>query len=259
MICNRNRRICRFLLLAILLLPASLFGQKQDTLKVLFVGNSYTYFWNLPQEVAAMAESQEIPILTRQSTVGGSNLGEHWNRERGTRSRDLIENGDWDYVVMNNHSLSSIDSPDDFKKYGKLFADLIREHGAEPVFYMTWARKWNPLMQQTITEAYNALAIETRSHVVPIGPLWMKSIELRPDTDLYFDDGSHPSPEGTYLTALAFFRFFSGAKTAAVPNRLQTVDKDGEKLYLAIIDQNTADYFQQLVDGFAIKSVTDGR
>lgn len=255
---NRRRRICQLILLAILLLPSSLFSQK-DTLRVLFVGNSYTYFWNLPQLVAAMGETQELTIITRQSTVGGSNLGQHWNKERNTRSRDLIEQGGWDYVVMNNHSMSTIDTPEEFDKYGKLFAELIKSKGAEPVFYMTWARKWNPLMQKTITAGYEKLAKQTKSQVVPVGPVWMESIQHRPDIDLYFEDGSHPSPEGTYLTALTFFRFLTGKSTAGIPDRLQTVDKDGEKLYLAIVDPNTASYFRQLVDGFDLKAATRGK
>jgi len=257
--CDRRKWISQMLLLAILLLPTTLLGQKKEPIKVLFVGNSYTYFWNLPQQVSAMAESQGIEIITRQSTVGGSNLEEHWNRKRNTTSRDLIENGDWDFVVMNNHSMSTIDTPEDFDTYGKLFTDLIKSKGAEPVLYMTWARKWNPLMQETITNGYNNLAKATGSHVVPVGPIWMESISLQPDINLYFEDGSHPSPEGTYLTALAFFRFFTGESTANIPDRLETVDKDGEKFYLTIIDPNTANFFQQLVDGFDIKTLKHGR
>ena len=46
---------------------------------VLFVGNSYTYFWNLPQQVSALAESEGISIYaTSQSTSGGTNWGQHW-------------------------------------------------------------------------------------------------------------------------------------------------------------------------------------
>lgn len=252
---NCRRWICQAHILAILLLPASLFGQTQDTLKVLFVGNSYTYFWNLPQLVAAMAESQGIPIITRQSTVGGSNLEEHWKEQKGTVTRDLLENGNWDYVVMNNHSLSAINTPEDFDKYGKLFADLIKSKGAKPVFYMTWARKSDPSKQSTITKGYADLGQATRSNVVPVGEIWKKSIRLRPYIDLYFPDGSHPSPEGTYLNALAFFKFLTGKQTAEIPHRLTRIDKDGETMYLAILPEDIADYFQELVDSFDIKNM----
>tara|TARA_A100000171_G_scaffold18150_2_gene16700 strand:- start:3459 stop:4235 length:777 start_codon:yes stop_codon:yes gene_type:complete len=252
--CNHIKRICQLFLLAILLLPTSLFGQ-QDTLRVLFVGNSYTYFWNLPQLVTAMAESQGIPIITRQSTVGGSTLEEHWNEEKETKTRALLESGDWDYVVMNNHSMSTINTPADFDKYGKLFAELIKSKGAKPVFYMTWARKADPSMQPTITKGYNELGKSTQSNVVPVGEIWKKSIGLKPEIDLYFPDGSHPSPEGTYLNALAFYKFLTGKATADIPHRLTRIDKDGETMYLAILMEDVADYFQDLVDSFEIKNL----
>ena len=41
-------------------------SQTESPQKVLFVGNSYTYFWNLPQNVALMAESQKINLLGNQ-------------------------------------------------------------------------------------------------------------------------------------------------------------------------------------------------
>lgn len=254
---NRRKWICQIFLLAILLLPTSLFSQaKQDTIRVLFVGNSYTYFWNLPQLVMAMGESQGVPIIARQSTVGGSNLEQHWKRERETKTRDLLESGEWDYVVMNNHSLSTIDTPEDFDTYGKLFAELIKSKGAKPVFYMTWARKGKPEMQPTITKGYETLAKNTHSNVVPVGELWMKSLKTRPDVDLYFADGSHPSPYGTYFNALAFFKFLTGKQTADIPHRLTRTDKDGETMYLAIMPEDLADYFQELVDAADIKEVT---
>ena len=58
--------------------------------RILFVGNSFTYFYNLPQVVAAMAASQGVSLETRQSTVGGSNLEQHWQEEKGTQTRRLL-------------------------------------------------------------------------------------------------------------------------------------------------------------------------
>ena len=246
-------------LILIAILHSSALSAQQDTVRVLFIGNSYTYFWNLPQVLSAMGESQGVPMIVRQSTVGGSNLEQHWKRERDTQSRDLIENGNWDYVVMNNHSMSTIDTPDEFDEYGENFVELIKAKGAKPVFYMTWARKGKPEMQNTITKGYTALAERTKSNVVPVGLIWMKSIESRPDVDLYFPDGSHPSPEGTYLNALVFFKFFTRKNTADISHRLTRIDKDGETMYLAILMKETADYFQELVDGYNIKNINYGR
>lgn len=220
-----------------------------DTLKVLFVGNSFTYFNNLPQMVAAMAGTQQVPIFTRQSTVGGSNLEQHWKGEKGTRTMELIESDDWDYVVMNNHSLSAIESPESFMEYGRKLADLVKTKGAKPVFMMTWAYQSNPLMQDEITRMYRQLAAETGSDVVPAGLMFASARTSRPDLDLFFDD-KHPSSNGTYLLALAFYKYLSGKSVLNIPERLTTKDLYGEKLYLVFMHLEDAKFLQQLVEAF---------
>lgn len=223
-----------------------------DTARILFVGNSFTYFFNLPQVVSAMALSQDTVLITRQSTVGGSNLEQHWKGEKGTKTRELLEESDWDYVVFNNHSLSAIETPESFMTYGKKFADLVREKGAEPIFMMTWAYESNPLMQPKITEMYQKLTAETNSNYVPAGPIFAEARKWRPDLSLFFDD-KHPSSNGTYLLGLTFYKFFTGKPTADIPKRLTTKDADGEKLYLIFMHQTDADFLQQLVDEFDIE------
>lgn len=76
----------------VLNIPVQLDAQeKQGPINILFVGNSFTYFWNMPQLVEAMAETQGVDIAARQSTVGGSNLEQHWKSEKETITRQLLE------------------------------------------------------------------------------------------------------------------------------------------------------------------------
>ncbi len=240
----------RNLILVALFFPLSALAQQADTLDILFVGNSYTYFWNLPQHVNLMAASQGRSFASRQSTAGGSNWEHHLQGERDLRSVELIRQEGWEYVVLQNHSMSTLNRLAEFRKNGKTLISMIRKAGAEPVLYMTWAREFNPLMQDPITSGYLSLAKAERVSVVPVGLVWAKVRALRPDLKLFDPDGSHPSPVGTYLNALIFYRFFSGAATAEIPNRLQTTDKDGEKTYLNFLTQNDADFLQQVVDLF---------
>lgn len=233
----------------ILLLGNTPSHSQADTLRVLFVGNSFTYFHNLPQMVSAMAASQNVAIFTRQSTVGGSSLEQHWKGEKGTNTMVMLEKSDWDYVVLNNHSLSAIDTPDSFMEYGRKFAEHIRKKGAKPVFMMTWAYKSNPLMQEKITEMYKRLAAETGSDYVPCGPLFASARQWRPDLELFSDD-KHPSPNGTYLLALAFYKFLSGKTVMGIPERLDTKDLFGEKLYLVFMNKDDAKFLQQLAEEF---------
>lgn len=222
---------------------------QSDTTKILFVGNSFTYFYNLPQVVAAMGKTQAVALYTRQSTVGGSNLEQHWKGEKGTETRQMIEEYDWDYVVFNNHSLSAINTPESFMEYSKKFVSLVRSRGAEPVFMMTWAYASNPLMQTEISRMYQQLSEEAQADYVPCGPLFAAARKWRPDLQLFADD-KHPSSNGTYLLGLSFFKYFTEKNTVDIPKRLSTLDIDGEKLYLIFMHQADADFLQQLVDEF---------
>src|SRR6056297_239288 len=242
------RSIQHTVCLVLLMLLAQMSTRAQsDTLKVLFVGNSFTYFYNLPQVVSAMAQEQGSAIMTRQSTVGGANLEQHWKEERGTQTRRLIPSESWDYVVFNNHSMSSLRDSAAFMEYGKKFAQLVYEQGAKPVFMMTWAYDSNPLMQDPVAKAYRKLAEETQSVCFPAGMLFANARQLRPDLDLFFDD-KHPSELGTYMLGLAFTRFFTGKEASGLPHRITTRDRHNEKLYLIFTHQEDARFLQQLVD-----------
>jgi hypothetical protein len=225
---------------------------QSDSTRILFVGNSFTYFYNLPQVVASMAETQGKILITRQSTVGGSNLEQHWKSEKGTITRQLLEEGKWDFVVFNNHSRSSLDSPKDFMNYGSKFASLVRKKGAEPIFMVTWAYESDPTMQAEITRMHLKLSQSATAQYVPCGPILAKARTEWPDLGFFHDD-KHPSETGTYLFGLAFYKFFTGGSTSEIPNRLTTTDKDGEKLYLIFMNQEVADNLQDLVDGFDFK------
>lgn len=238
------------LLIALVFLCLLSTGRAQaqgDTTKVLFVGNSFTYFYNLPQVVSAMAAEQGVPLMTRQSTVGGSNLAQHWKAERGTQTRALIPSEDWDFVVFNNHSLSSLRDSAAFMDYGKKFAHLVHDQGATPVFMMTWAYKSNPLMQSAVSQAYQRLAQESEAICFPAGMLFYSARTLRPDLNLFFDD-KHPSELGTYMLGLAFTRFFTEQKSTGLPHRITTRDRNDEKLYLIFTHKSDAKFLQQLVD-----------
>jgi hypothetical protein len=241
----------RILLSILFLLPQMGLWAQQDTLKVLFVGNSFTYFYNLPQVVSALTEESGLALMSRQSTVGGSNLEQHWKEERGTQTRQLIPSENWDYVVFNNHSMSAIADSSAFMEYGQKFAELVHEQGGQAIFIMTWAYDSNPLMQEPVARAYRKLATETQSICFPAGLLFAAARQLRPELNLFFDD-KHPSELGTYMLGLAFCRFFTGQKVSGLPERVTTIDRNDEKLYLIFTHKKDARFLQQLVDEFPL-------
>lgn len=240
------------LVLIIVLIPFLNNAQSNKEIKVLFVGNSYTFFGNLPQSLATLADLDGVKITTRQSTIGGATWEEHWKGERDLKTTSLIKNEKWDYVVLQNHSMSTLEWPQKFNDYGQKLIDLILENGAEPILYMTWSREYNPLMQGTVTKAYTALAKKNRIKVAPVGEAWREAKKLRPNLRLYYPDGSHPSILGTYLTACVFYKTITGNKVHDLLRDPVIKDSNGEKYYPFIIHENNAEFMKAVVDAMDV-------
>ncbi len=219
------------------LLAVSANAQDQkDTLRVLFVGNSYTYFENLPQVVSVLAEKTGTVLVTEKITIGGAKLSEHWRGARGLTTREKIKNGDYDIVVLQEWSLGTINERDSAVIYLGLFSNLVREAGARPYYYLTWAREKVPQQQEAISCVYRETAAANNAMVVPAGEAWAAARALRPDIELYFPDGSHPSALGTYLTACVFVGTITGELPETIPGDITVTDSRGEGVILMMTD-----------------------
>ncbi len=226
-----------------------------DTLRVLFIGNSYTYYWGLAQLVEGLSRNSDRYIYTRTSTASGASLNDHWNGRFDLTTIEKIENGNWDVVVLQNQSRSSIDSLDQFLSYGKKFIHLIRSIDAIPIIFETWAPKRDTFMQELITSAHEKLASETNTKKVPIGTLWEKVRELSPGLDLYDSDGNHPNSTGTYFNACVFYAFLTGEKASYLDSRIQTIDHHGESVQLSVQNDQDALFLQSIIDTYLTQTL----
>lgn len=216
-------------------------GEK-DTIRVLFVGNSYTYFENMPQMASEISEMTGTKLITEKITLGGAKLSEHWQGERGLKTREKIHSGDFDIVVLQEWSLGTVSEKDSAMKYLALFSDYVRKEGAEPFYYLTWAREKVPQLQETISSVYRDAAEQNDATVVPVGEAWAIARRLRPDFRLFNLDGTHPSGFGAYLTACVFVAAITGELPAVLPTYIGIQDRKGESVILMMIDQLDADF-----------------
>ncbi len=217
-----------------------------DTLRVLFVGNSYTYFENLPQVVSVLSDRTNMKLVTGKITAGGAKLSEHWRGARGLSTKETIKNGNYDIVVLQEWSLGTINEKDSAMKYLELFSDYSRAIGAEPCFFLTWAREKTPQQQEEISRVYRDAALKFDAKVVPAGEAWAIARERRPDFRLYNPDGTHPSEFGTYLTATVFVAAITGELPAELPNVISIRDQAGEEAILMMISKDDAGFCREV-------------
>jgi hypothetical protein len=202
--------------------------------KVLFVGNSFTYYNNgLQSHFRKLAWSSGL--LTRENsrarimTISGGHLPEHAGGFKKVMSGD-----DWDVVVMQGHSLGPIsnETAAAFRKAARKFSRIAKKQGTRPVFFMTWAYAGKPEMTAQLDKAYTDIGRELDAQVVPVGLAFAKVVAARPDIALTTNDDRHPTLAGTYLAACTFF--------AAL------YDRSPEGLdYNAGLDARTAGYLQK--------------
>ncbi len=238
-------KIKSLLLIVLVLLPTLNYAQQNEK-KVLFVGNSYTYGYNLPHIVSLLSEETSTKLVTRKSVIGGARLSEHWWGKRDLETKKMISEGDFDIVVLQDFSMSGIDTPDSTLKYVKLFAEFNSQHGAETYLFNTWAREKVPQFQDEIDIMYMKAAEENGASRVPVGTAWELAMDLRPAVDLFTSDGSHPNELGCLLTAAMFVRFLTGELPEKLPTLYMIEDAYGETVRLMNHNPEDAEFCRRI-------------
>lgn len=202
---------------------------------VLWIGNSYTGNGRLWELVTQMVNtgSATVSMTADRSVHGGKNFKFHYEE---TDVLEKIRTGGFDYVVLQNQSLSTLseDTRGQMAVYTERLVRAIRAAGAEPVFYCTWARAHRPETQATITRTYWDLAVQYDAVFSPVGPAWQAAREARPDIVLHSPDRSHPGAPGVYLTACVMYAVFTGESPVGHANRTVEIparnDETGKRI-----------------------------
>lgn len=112
-------------------------------LRVLFIGNSYTYSNDLPAIMQGLAASGGDSLDYVMEAPDGASLEEHYRR--GSAAIGLRD-GAWDYIVLQEQSLRPAlpirQVEREFFRYGELLDKQAKalHPGAETVLYVTWGR-----------------------------------------------------------------------------------------------------------------------
>jgi hypothetical protein len=205
------------LLLAVALLAGCL-PQEPDA-RVLFIGNSYTFYNDLPQMVAELADSVGMRIEVEAVTKGGAGLRDHL---RDGVASERIKSGDFDYVVIQEQSALPSDTTAAHELMfpaANAFATQAASSGAQLVLFETWGHRsgfpqtghstyWT--MQRAINSTYDELSALLGKPVAPAGEAWLLSLQSNPGIRLHDPDDSHPSLEGSYLAALVITATITG-------------------------------------------------
>lgn len=175
-------------------------------MKILMLGNSFTFVNNMPATLAELTGAEVVHY-----TRGGARLAEYLNPNTtmGAKTQEALQNEKWDYVILQEMSNGPITSKEKFlTNVGKLCSQ-IRENGAKPILYATWAYQKNGKQLQKfgmdyaemfrqMYESYHEAAEQNHCLIADVGEVFY---QLSESQDLYAEDGCHPNKAGSRLAA----------------------------------------------------------
>jgi hypothetical protein len=172
---------------------------------------------------------------------------------------DKIHSEKWDVVVLQEQSLRPVLDRQSMHEYARLLDAEIKQQGAKTVFYLTWARRHLPEMQEGgdpatspeyakavypisgaakttefdawcqqqnaglvggLNGAYFDIAKELGATVAPVGVAWKMALAADPPFVLHRPDKSHPNPTGTYLAACVFYATLFDTSPVGLPGEV---------------------------------------
>lgn len=237
---GKSCRITMILFLSALLIGCSSSGGKQKTErmdfdkniewkapdpaagnkpKILFVGNSQTFYNNLTTTFVNIADAfgRKSRVYELSQGYYSLKLFADTQDQAGAMLNKALTQTTWDFVILqeNTDAVLSSSPEEEMYPYARILDEKVKASGGQTVFFMTWAPKngvKNGIinqkcedLQSVLAKNYMTIADELDGLVIPAGVGFMRCTALYPEIELWDKDGRHPSPEGTYLAACIIY------------------------------------------------------
>lgn len=213
-------------------------------MNVLFVGNSYTFFNDMPKLFEALAIENGRNVTVDTVTKGGRKLYENLNPEDEYYQKivGLLKEKTYDVLILQEQSYFALV---DFEKFCEGLSglmDLVRAQ--RTVFYATWGRKVGcPLLEELglssaemterLADAYQRAAERLGAELSPVGACFQAVAERDSSVELYNKDLSHPSLEGSTLSAMVHYTRLFGELPKSC--RALNIESDVQALFLSVL------------------------
>lgn len=190
-------------------------------MKVLFLGNSHTFYNDMPQIFANICKERGKDVQVVMQAHPGVTYG--WHYSQLTELRFALMYGGFDYIVMQQAAHSPCPSKEETLADGGKIIELARKFNVTPIQTMPWAEKRDPDHQKGMYDIYNTLSRQYGVKLTVAGNVFEDVFYNHPDIDMYWRDGEHASPYGSYVIAMAAYAAIFGESVEGLaPNSYYT-------------------------------------
>lgn len=247
----------KYLIILLILFSQVIKAQKQE--KIIFVGNSFTFYWNLPSQFEKMALEQNLPWEVSQSTAGGASLRDHWKGNKNLKTKEILTKTTFDRVIFQDYSSYPINNIDTTEYYFSKLKTLLSPK-TNVYLFATWIYPnfpFNGTISDNSKDIESNLSAISEQYsnveIIPVGRAFDLFSSKYPEIKLLTDDAKHPSHNGTYLAACVFYASLSGQSSKGLERRYEGKDSNEKKIYYSIVEELVASKCQAIADEIIFK------
>lgn len=231
----------------------------RDTLRMLFIGNSYTYYHTYPMIFKEIAWREGHYAECDLFVSGGYTMERHL---MNSHCMEYVNKGGYDYVMLQDQSiLPTLNGTDDDAGSSAEMGEMVtkvrkRSPKARVAIEITWGRRYGSnnfgkyeryiekyphfyadydAMQNRLIEVLSEEAQIWSTEIHPLGYAWQIVMHERPDIMLYHTDNHHQSYAGSYLSAAVAYLTVYGEKFGSNPAN-------------CALDAETAEYLRSVAE-----------
>ena len=133
-------------------------------MNILFIGNSHTYYHDMPRKVALLGLRDGVDCHTVMIAHGGWRLSQH------VKEADVkfnVKYGMYDFIIIQDHSYP-IEFIEEFKEGVSTLATMARNVGSIPLLYETWTRVDDEKNQIKIHKLHEEVAEKNKIRLICI-------------------------------------------------------------------------------------------
>ena len=187
---------------------------------ILFIGNSYTYYSDMPEALfAPMAKKAGLDCRVSSVTVGGCTLERYVdeNDSAGQKLRAAIAGQHYDLVILQEQGVRPAVAPELFFESAAALMQLLKGQAERFMFYATPGRKDGHAdllkldmtgreLTEKLAASYDAVGQKFGLPVAHVGRAFLDYRAAHPAAELYDPDLLHPSLLGSTLAAEVILR-----------------------------------------------------
>ena len=218
--------------------------------KILFIGNSFTFYWNLPSLVEKMSIERGLNWDITHFTVPSATLKILWNNPD---LKSILESETFDHVIIQEHSTNILTNANGNSEFYFGQITSLIPASTQIHFFSTWMY---PSMEQyninneeyPIEETIKQIIEGTTAKIIPVGRAFKLFQSKYPEFNLLMEDDKHPNPNGSYLASCVIFSHLSAESSLNLSKRYKGIDNKGVDIYYSIVEDEVLPVLQQISD-----------